>query len=1037
MPDDRFLVVGIGASAGGVEALQSFFAAVPPDPRMAFIVVTHLGAGTESALPQILARATPLPVVAAQDGVSVEPNRVYVLASDRVPFLRDGHLHLMPHPAAREYNVIDVFFSSLAEDRSEDAVGVILSGAGHDGTLGAKAIKERGGLTIAQLSDHSAPRYPEMPTSAIASGAVDLKVPVEEMGNKLVEYRDSVGALDGALATEPERVTDRRTAICDILHADLGHDFTGYKERTFLRRVERRMQVLGLRDLDAYVERLRKDRQEVVDLFHDLLIGVTAFFRDRDAFDALQERVVPALFDGKGPNDSVRVWVPGCATGEEAYSIAILLLAHADRIKARPKLLVFATDIDEPAIALARAARYPAAMMHNLDAERIDRYFSGDGIGYTVAKEVRDLCIFSSHSVIRDPPFSRIDLISCRNLLIYLDRELQQRVIPTFHYALRPGGYLFLGTSETLSQYPELFNPIDQKQRLFQRRDHAGLHRLLPAVIPLGRPGPSEPRAAIRSQTGLPIRHLVESRVIDQFAPAHVVATRDGDIVHFSPRTGKYLENASGAPSRNVIVMARRGLRLDLRSALGEAAESRQPAHRAGVRVEFEDRIQVVDIIIEPMPDHADEPLFLILFCDVGTPLSPDRLLPVAQENVSTVATEHLEREMRELRERLQSVVEEYETALEELKSANEEMVSVNEELQSTNEELETSREEAQSVNEELSTVNSELERKVQELGEATSHLQNMFDGTEIPTVFLDRDLVIRTFTPAIRGIFNLIEIDRGRPLTDIANEMADFDLRSEVNAVLATGQRRERRIRRRDGTAHYLMRVLPYRTHTKATDGVLVTFSDITRIAEAEERQRELRLRIDSALQLVLAIAGRTLPENEWSAALASRLRALADISRLISAAPADAVPLAELAARELAVYGIGHKGRVAIDGAPLLLRGNAAIALGMALHELSVNASAGGALSVPQGRVHLAWAIERPDGADARLVIRWRESGGPSPPGGRDNAGFGKELIERTLAEQLGGSAVIALGKGGLRAEIALPLSTGLVLLPGSENK
>lgn len=1037
MPDDRFLVVGIGASAGGVEALQSFFAAVPPDPRMAFVVVTHLGAGHESALPQILARATPLPVVPAQDGASVEPNRVYVLASDMVPVLRDGHLHLMPHPAtAREYNVIDVFFSSLAEDVGEDAVGVILSGVGHDGTLGAKAIKERGGLTIAQMSDHTAPRYPEMAASAIASGAVDLKVLVEDMGIKLVEYRDSVGALDGALASEPERVTDRRTAICDILHADLGHDFTGYKERTFLRRVERRMQVLGLRDIDAYVERLRKDRQEVVELFQDLLIGVTAFFRDKEAFDALEEHVIPALFDGKGPGDSVRVWVPGCATGEEAYSIAILLLAHADRIKVRPKLVVFATDIDEPAIALARAARYPAAMLHNLEAGRIDRYFSGDGIGYTVAKEVRDLCIFSSHSVIRDPPFSRVDLVSCRNLLIYLDRELQQRVIPTFHYALRPGGYLFLGTSETLSQYPELFNPIDLKQRLFQRRDHTGLHRPLPAVVPLGRPGTSDRRALVRSHSGLPIRHLVESRVIDQFAPAHVVVTRDGDIVHFSPRTGTYLENAPGAPSRNVIAMARPGLRLDLRSALGEAAESRQPARRAGVRVEFDDRIQVVDIIVETMPDHADEPLFLILFCDVGTPLSPDRLLPVTQD-VNTIAAEHLEREIRELRERLQSVVEEYETALEELKSANEEMVSVNEELQSTNEELETSREEAQSVNEELSTVNSELERKVQELGEATNHLQNLFDGTEIPTVFLDRDLVIRTFTPAIRGIFNLIEIDRGRPLTDLATEMADFDLRGEIDAVLATGQRRERRIHRRDGTAHYLMRVLPYRTHRKAIDGVLVTFSDITRIAEAEERQRELQLRIDSALQLVLAIAGRTLPENEGSAALASRLRALAEISRLISAAPADAVPVAELAARELAIYGIGHKGRVAIDGAPLLLKGNAAIALGMALHELSVNAATSGALSVPQGRVHLAWAIEQPDGADARLVIRWRESGGPPPPGGKDDAGFGKELIERTLAEQLGGSAAIALGRGGLRAEIALPLSTGLVVLPGSENK
>jgi len=671
-------VVGIGASAGGVEALQAFFGPMPSDPGMAFIVVTHLGEGYESALPQILSRSTQLPIAALRNGETIEPNHVYVLASDAVPTIRRGKLRLNPRSAGRrEFNPIDVFFASLAEDRGEYSVAVILSGTGHDGTLGAKAIKEKGGLTIAQQTDHTAPRYPDMPANAIASGAVDLKVPVQDMAGKLVEYVQGLGTLDtSARRNHPERhrVEEARQAICDILRDELGHNFTGYKDRTFLRRIERRMQVLEMRDIDDYVARLREDRQEVIQLFHDLLIGVTAFFRDKDAFDGLAEQVIPQLLAGKSPNDQIRVWAPGCATGEEAYSIAILLLERMAVLKARPKVVVFATDIDDPAIAIARAARYPAAMLQDVSPQRIDRFFSGDGVSYTLSKEVRDLCIFSSHSVIRDPPFSRIDLISCRNLLIYLDKELQQQLLPVFHYALRPGGYLFLGTSETLAQHAELFTAVDRKHRIFQRRDLPGIYPGLPLLIPPGRRSLVEPRPAIRNHTTLPLRHVVENRVIEQFAPAHVVVTRDGDVMHFSNRTGKYLESAPGAPSRNIVAMARRGLRLDLRAALTEAVETRRPAGRAGIRVEFEDRIQVVDLAIEPLPDHDVEPLLLVIFCDVGTPLSPDRMLPVVTDELAA-STEHLEHELRDSRERLQSIVEEYETALEELKSANEELV--------------------------------------------------------------------------------------------------------------------------------------------------------------------------------------------------------------------------------------------------------------------------------------------------------------------------------------------------------------------------
>ena len=398
--DNPFAVVGIGASAGGVEALQAFFSPMPPEPGMAFIVVTHLGQGYESALPQILSRSTKLPIVPARHGEAIEPNRVYVLVSDSVPTLRRGKLHLRQSTDRHKYNPIDVFLASLAEDRGEYSVAVILSGTGHDGTLGAKAIKEKGGLTIAQQTDHTAPRYPDMPDNAMASGAIDLKLPVQDMAGKLVEYVHGLGTLAvrarGDGRSQRDQIASACEAICDILRDELGHNFAGYKERTFLRRIERRMQVLELRDIEDYVERLRQDRPEVVQLFHDLLIGVTAFFRDKDAFEALAERVIPHLFEDKGTSDAVRVWVPGSATGEEAYSIAMLLLEQMAELKARPKVVVFATDIDDPAIGVARAARYPAAMLKDISPQRLERFFTGDGVSYTLSKDVRDLCILSS-----------------------------------------------------------------------------------------------------------------------------------------------------------------------------------------------------------------------------------------------------------------------------------------------------------------------------------------------------------------------------------------------------------------------------------------------------------------------------------------------------------------------------------------------------------------------------------------------------------------------------------------------------------------
>ncbi len=914
--------MGIGASAGGVDALQAFFGAMPADPGMAFIVVTHIAAGQESALPHILARLTTLPIEPIEDGASIEANHAYVLASDAIATLDRGRLRLTPQPAGgREHNRIDVFFASLAEDRGEDAVGVILSGVGRDGTLGAKAIKEGGGFTIAQIGDHTAPQYPQMAAHAIASGAIDLRLPAEDMAGRLIEYARGLGKLDPDRQRRGQRarLIDGRRAICTILHDQTGHDFSGYKERTFLRRIERRMQVLDVDDLDAYAELLRTDRQEVALLFQDLLIGVTAFFRDSDSFNALAETVIPGLFEGRGPKDTVRVWVPGCSTGEEAYSVAILLLEHLATLTARPKAVVFATDIDEPAIAIARLAHYPAAMLHDVSPERIDRYFTGDGISYTVTKQVRDLCILSSHSVIRDPPFSRIDLISCRNLLIYLDKDLQNQIVPVFHYALRPGGFLFLGSSETLSQHADLFTPADKKTRIFRRRDLPGVHpRLPPLALSTRRPTLVEYKTALPSYSGSPLRHIIESRIIEQFAPAHVVVTRDGEIVHFSTRTGKYLENAPGVPTRNIVAMARRGLRVELRTALTEAVEEHRRVVRHGLHVEIDDSVQFLDLTIETLADHDTEPLFLVVFADFGALLTAERRLPVVVDE-QTAAKENLERELREARDRLQSLVEEYETALEELKSANEELVSINEELQSTNEELETSREEAQSVDEELQTVNNELERKVEELDQANDNLRNLFDVTEIATVILDRDLLVRSFTPATRRIFKLMDVDRGRPLTDIVSGIVDLDLRQEIEPVLATGAepRAPRRDARRQGALPDAHRAVPHRRAAGRRRARQFHRCDPYR------RGRSAIRRSCGSGSTRCCGPCSTSPNAAWldesgAVPLRDRLRALSDACRLVSDADWKAVPLAELARLEAGrsryrAGGAGRSGRAA----------------------------------------------------------------------------------------------------------------------------
>jgi two-component system, chemotaxis family, CheB/CheR fusion protein len=1029
--DEPFPIVGVGASAGGVEALEYLFKAMPPEPGMAFVIITHLAPKRESMLPEILARDTRMPVLVAEHDQLVRRDHIYVAPADSVLQIEKGRLHLRPISDGRERTPIDSFFAALAEDQGEHAIGIVLSGAGSDGTLGIKAIKEHGGLTLAQATDHSGPRHSSMPASAIASGLVDLAVPVETMPEQLAAYIRTFDILDKEVEKD-EQAETTRNAICATLLDLTGHDFSGYKTRTFYRRIERRMQVLQIPSLAAYADRLRQDPGEVNTLFRDLLIGVTNFFRDAKAFEALEQLVMPRLFEGKSPSDTIRVWVPGCATGEEVYSLAIMLREQAEQSRSRAKVQVFATDIDEAALGVARTGRYPDTLLQGVSKERLERFFISEGTSLVINKPIRDMCVFSSHSVVRDPPFSRMDLISCRNLLIYLNSELQGHVIPIFHYALKPNGFLFLGTSENISQHGDLFTSVDKKNRVFQRREDGAAIPHLPVLFRrhgIAGGGLAETKEPAERS----LRQSVEARVLERYAPAHVVVSREGDVINYSAGTGKYLEPPPGRPSRALMAMARRGLRLPLRSALHEAVQLQRPAVRDNVELEGGDRGEFVTITVEPLREDDNESLYLVVFDDLRVPAEPEK--PPAKQRKGKARDanlDQLERELRETRERLQSMAEEYETAIEELKSSNEEMVSVNEELQSTNEELETSKEELQSVNEELQTVNHELTVKIDELDHANSDLRNLYESTQIATIFLDRNLVIRSFTPAVTRIFSLIPSDTGRPLTDIAHHLEYAELPQDIQQIFGARQPLERRVSRRDGAAHYIVRVLPYWTGSSKIEGALLTFIDVTSLAQAEEQLRvlvaELNHRVKNMLTVIVSVATQTLKHSDdveaARKAFLERLHAMARSYELVSRDQWSEVSLHDVVHQEIEPYRTGRDDRVVIDGPAVSLKPRLALSLGMIIHELGTNSVKYGSLSVADGSLEISWATERRSGNS--LVLDWIERGGP-PVGKPPQRGFGLSLIEREVSHGLGGKAKIEFEERGLRVNLRIPFDSG----------
>lgn len=1019
------LIVGIGASAGGIDALSQFFSTIPSKNGMAFVIVTHLNPDHKSQLHKVLARQTDMTVKVAVNGDQVQDDTVYVMPEQTFLTMEDGCLHLKQcAPGVRQHKPVDIFLSSLGADQKENAVGIVLSGGDGDGTLGVKVIKEHGGVTFAQIADGHPPLNAEMPESAIATGYVDFALPASHMATKLFDIRDGRAALD-TLVMEAEgnhevNPSDVQSAISDVLREHSGHDFSGYKGKTFFRRVARRMQVRQISDLESYCTLLKNDNDEVTALFRDLLISVTNFFRDTEAFAMLEETVIPKICENRDARNPVRVWVPACTTGEEVYSLAILIREYLDREKLSVPVQIFATDIDDPALAVARQGRYPEQLLREVSSDRLKRFFDRDGASYVVSKKVREMCIFSPHNVISDPPFSRMDLVSCRNLLIYFGPDLQRQVIPTFHYALKPDGFLFLGTSESISQFGDLFTVLDKKNRIFQAKDRGNRRWSPSSTINSSNADKKNASGPSEGMSDIQLRHKVERHILEQHTPAHAVVREDGEIVFVSGGTGGFLELPRGAPSRHLLEMVPRDLRLELRATLRKAVETRRSVARRAVTITTSSGdVERVNLKVEPLRGTSGRDLLFIVFFQTGELPSHAAEDPSETKRYDDAA----EQELREMRERLQSTIEEYETALEELKSSNEELVSVNEEAQSTNEELEASKEEMQSLNEELNTINAELNGKLEELDRASSDLRNLFDATQIATVFLDADLVIRNFTPAAAELFNLRAADTGRPLSELASVGNYPELKDHIREVFDTGAIYEHRLSRTEDSAHFLVRITPYLAGNEDVEGAVVTLVDISTLAQAEEHQKvliaELNHRVKNMLAVIITVVKTSMRgkgvEQHVLETLINRLHGMARAYSLLSERSWTTVGIRDIIQEEIAPF---DSQRINVSGRNVDLLPSQALAMSMVIHELATNAAKYGALSNSKGTLEVRWK-----NTQGRLALEWTERDGPDAIEPERN-GFGFVLIEGQIQNQLNGKLETTFGTEGFSLKMEFPL-------------
>lgn len=858
VPHLSFPVVGIGASAGGLSALLRLFENMPAASGMAFVVILHLSPKHESNADSILQRVTRMPVLQVVDRVKIEPDHVYVIAPSMQLAMTDGSLVVTDMQRPRGQHIaIDAFFRTLAESQFERAIALVLSGTGADGAVGIGRVKEKGGVIVVQHPGDA--EHDGMPLAAIATGQVDFILPVAEMAQKLLDLWQNastielppmgVEALDHAHPVDIDDSANGEQAlqrILGLLRVHTGHDFRQYKRATVLRRLERRMQVRAMHSLPDYVRLLEADASEYKLLLNDLLIGVTNFFRDREAFEVIEREVLPGLFRDRKPTDEVRAWSAGCATGEEAYSMAMLLADQAALMPSPPNYQVFASDIDEGAIAIARAGLYPTSIVTDITPARLRQHFTREDGRYHIRKALRDRILFAVHNLLRDPPFSRIDIISCRNLLIYLNRDIQQRVLETFHFALRPGGYLFLGSSESADSVDELFVPVDKKNRIYRARAAVRTfvqHRSSQgAPADLNLPEPRHPVSSGRRQASLADVH---QRALAQFAPPSVVVDTEHNIVHMSERAAQFMRLVGGEPSRDILALVLPELRIDLRSALYQVQNSGVSVEGRHVSMARGGRPCIVSMTVRPFRDEeAAQDFLLVTFTE--TERSVDQPTDDGRGPGDDVVLSQLEAELQRKKQQLQETIEHAEVSNEELRAANEELQAINEELRSATEELETSKEELQSVNEELITVNYELKLKVEETGKANDDLNNLIASTDIATIFVDSAMRIKRFTPRAADIFSIIPSDAGRSLLDLTHRLDYKELADDVALTFNSLRMVEREVRSHEGR-YYIVRLLPYRTIEDRIEGAVMTFFDITGRREAEEQLRagEARMRL------------------------------------------------------------------------------------------------------------------------------------------------------------------------------------------------
>jgi two-component system CheB/CheR fusion protein len=855
----QFPVVGIGASAGGLGALSRFFEHTPTENGMAFVIVVHLSPKHESNIAALLQNLTKMPVLQVTEPVKIEKNHVYVIPPSKDLLMQDGMLIVEPMTRPRGRHIaIDLFLRTLAEVHKERAFGIILSGTGSDGAVGLTRIKEAGGVTIAQEPTDA--EYDGMPRSAIETGIIDVVLPVTDIPQKLIDLAKNAASIvlphaelldidvkAESSADATHQAEQALAAIMDILRARTGHDFTHYKKATVLRRIERRMQVNCVQNLNSYLEYLETNKQETPLLLQDMLISVTNFFRDREGFEALERELIPKIFAEAEAGAQIRAWSAGCATGEEAYSIAMLMAEQRSLLNASTDIQVFATDIDERAISVGRRGLYPESIVTDVAPNKLRQFFTKNGNHYLIKKEIREKVLFAAHNILRDPPFSRVHLITCRNLLIYLNRDVQQRIFEMFHFALLPGGYLFLGSSESAEVASKYFTPIDKKNRIYRATNISHSSHYVPPLpfrqtnthVPIG-------QTTHEAKPRVPYADL-HQRLVEHYAPPSILVNREGDIVHLSDRAGRYLRYVGGEPSHNLVTLVIPELRLELRTALFQAGQSGAGIETRSVALDRDGQKVTISLTVRPVnDDKVPGELILVLFKEMETgPINEEK----APENDTSFIVNQLESELYVTKEQLQSTIEQYETSAEELKASNEELQAINEELRSTTEELETSKEELQSINEELITVNYELKIKVDETGKSNDDLQNFIAATEIATIFIDRGMRIKRYTPHAADIFNLIASDIGRPLLDITHRLGYDEMEQDAASVFDTLRISEREVKSNTGN-WYIARLIPYRTREDLIDGLVLTFIDITSLHSTQKKLAEEERR----MQLVAA---------------------------------------------------------------------------------------------------------------------------------------------------------------------------------------